>query len=176
MKPGRLCALLQVCSQNHLGFFQIPCHSLLKAWFACVVEASLHFHTVTEIHWKNMTFYLFTLLQIRTLTHTKNHLLCTFIAFCRQINIVLTGKRKAELKFERCFRVLNDMAFVLSFRLFFLKFVSVSCIHEEVCMTLHMENIVFPHPPQTSALPSQDWKPNICWILACTTLVQKLSF
>lgn len=53
MKPGRLCAWYRFVLRN---MFRYPAtHSLLKAWFACVVEASLHFCSVIKTHCNNMT-------------------------------------------------------------------------------------------------------------------------
>lgn len=57
------------------------------------MEASLHFPSVTETHCKNMIIYLCCFKLGPSSPKKKNHLLCTYIAFSRQINSVITGRK-----------------------------------------------------------------------------------
>lgn len=175
MKPGRLCACYRfVLRTIWFFFFRYP--------------ATLCWRLDLPVLWKPLCVFILWLRLIgRTWlfiylhccklgpSHTqKNHLLCTYIAFCRQINIVLTGEKKLNpnLNSDSEFWMIQLLRNLSGF--FFKNLFPYNVYMRKYVLNSKWGILSLPILPRL--LPNQDWKPNIGWILACTTLVQKHSF
>lgn len=83
--------LIQVCSRNHLFLDTLP---LSVEGLICLCCGSLCIFIVwLKLIARTWLFIYLCCCKLGHSSHKKNHLFCTCIAFCRQTNSVLTGKK-----------------------------------------------------------------------------------